>query len=116
MKHRSWILVLFLPCLLWTASPARQPEYNITVHVTASRSVKQSENAPRHQHLDVTIDGKKYELESVLGVHGLLNLGDYRARLSTDDHDTNGHDSHQVYEFQFPDKRTREFLVVGQLE
>lgn len=116
MKHRSWTLVLFLPCLLWTASPAKPPEYNITVHVAASRTVKHSESSPRYQYLNVTIDGKKYELESVLGVRGLLNLGDYRARLSTDNHDNNGHDSHLVYEFQFPDKRTREFLVVGQLE
>jgi hypothetical protein len=116
MKHRFWTLVLFLPCLLWSASPSRQPEYNITVHVTASRSVKHSDSAPRYQYLNVTIDGKKYELESILGVRGLLNLGDYRARLSTDDHDTNGHDSHQVYEFQFPDKRTREVLVVGESE
>jgi hypothetical protein len=86
------------------------------VHVTASRRVKHSESTPRYQYLDVTINGRKYELESVLGVEGLLALGDYKARLSSDEHGNGGYDSRQVYEFQFPDKRTREFLVVGKLE
>jgi hypothetical protein len=32
------------------------------VHVSASRAVKHSESVPWHQHLDVTIRSKKYEL------------------------------------------------------
>lgn len=116
MEYRILAVALFLSAWMWAAPPAKQAEYNINVHVAASRRVKHSESAPRYQYLNVTIDGRKYELESVLGVEGLLMLGDYKARLSTDDHENGGYDSRQVYEFQFPDKRTREFLVVGQLE
>lgn len=116
MKHRLLAFVLLFSGSVWAAPPAKQAEYNINVHVSASRTVKHSESAPRYQYLNVTIDGKKYELESVLGVGELLILGDYRARLVTDEHGRGNYDSRQVYEFQFSDKTTREFYVVGQLE
>lgn len=114
MKNRLLIFVLLFSGSLW-AAPAKT-EYNIDVHVTASRTVKHSESAPRYQYLNVTIDGKKYELESVLGVGEVLILGDYKARLTTDAHGRGDYDSRQVYEFQFSDRKTREFNVVGQLE
>jgi hypothetical protein len=116
MKNRLVALVLLFSSSVWAAPPARQPEYNINVHVSASRTVKHAESAPRYQQLDVTIDGKKYELESVLGVRELLMLGDYKARLVIDEQGRGDYDSRQVYEFQFSDKTTREFLVVGQLQ
>jgi hypothetical protein len=116
MKRRLLAFVLLFSGSVWAAPPEKQAEYNINVHVTASRMVKHSESAPRYQQLDVTIDGKKYELESVLAVQELLVLGDYSARLETDRHGKGDYDSWQVYEFQFSDKRTRQFLVVGQLE
>jgi len=116
MKHGFLAFVLLFSSSVWGALPAKQAEYNINVHVSASRTVKHSESAPRYQYLNVTIDGKKYELESVLGVRGLLILGDYKARLVTDEHGRGDYDSRQVYEFQFPDKTTREFFVVGQVE
>jgi len=49
-------------------------------------------------------------------VGDVLILGDYKARLLTDTHGRGDYDSRQVYEFQFPDKTTREFDVVGQVE
>ncbi|HLZ40377.1 MAG TPA: hypothetical protein VKQ11_05415 [Candidatus Sulfotelmatobacter sp.] len=116
MKHQVLALVLLFSDSVWSAPAAKQAEYNINVHVSASRTVKHSESAPRYQYLNVTIDGKKYELESVLGVQDLLVLGDYKARLVTDEHGRGNYDSRQVYEFQFPDKSTREYYVVGQLE
>jgi hypothetical protein len=116
MKHRLLAFVLLFSGSGWAGPPAKKAAYNIDVHVSASRAVKYSESAPRYQHLDVTIHGKKYELESVLGVRELLSLGDYKARLVTDEHGRGEYDSRQVYEFQFSDKTTREFLVVGQLE
>lgn len=115
---KDWLIAfvfLFSGCLC-AAAPARPSEYNINVHVSASRTVKHSESAPGYQHLDVTIDGRKYELESVLGVRDLLMPGDYKARLLTGEHGQGDYDSRQVYEFQFSDKRTRDFLVVGQSE
>lgn len=116
MKHLLLAFVLLFSGSVWGALPAKQAEYNINVHVSASRTVKHSESAPRYQYLNVTIDGKKYELESALGVGELLILGDYKARLVTDEHGRGDYDSRQVYEFQFPDKKTREFYVVGQVE
>ena len=116
MKSCFWVIGLFLSSWMLGAPTPKQPEYNINVHVTESRIVKHSESSARYQYLDVTINGKRYELESVLGVGTLLELGDYKARLSTDDHENGGYDLRQVYEFQFPDRRTREFLVVGHLE
>jgi hypothetical protein len=116
MKTLFLILGLLLSGWLFGAAPAKQPEFNINVHVSESRTVNHSESSPHYQYLKVTIDGRKYELESILGVRGLLALGDYRARLSEDEHENGDHDFQQVYEFQFSDKRTREFLVVGQLE
>ena len=116
MKYRLLAFVLLLFGSMWAASPAKQAEYNVNVHVSASRSVKHSESAPRYQYLNVTIDGKKYELESVLGVADVLVLGDYKARLVTDQHGRGDYDSFQVYEFQFADKKTREYRVVGQVE
>ena len=106
--------ILFCSSVLGAA--AKQPEFNINVHVSESRTVKHSEGAPRYQYLNVSIDGRKYELESTLGVERLLTPGDYKARLLKDEHENGGYDSQQVYEFQFSDKRTRDFLVVGQVE
>lgn len=102
----DWLLafVLLFSGSVGAAAPTKPSEYNINVHVSA------------YQHLDVTIDGRKYELESVLGVRGLLMPGEYKARLLTDEHGQGGYDSRQEYEFQFSDKRTRDFLVVGQSE
>lgn len=116
MKQCFFALVLLCSVSVWAAPPAKQAEYNINVHVSASRMVKHSESAPHYQQLDVSIDGKKYELESTLAVQKLLMLGDYKARLVTDEHGKGDFDSWQVYEFQFPDKRTREFLVIGSSE
>jgi hypothetical protein len=67
-----------------------------------------------NQRLEVTIDGKKYELRA-RGINALLALGDYKAKLVRDEH-RSPYDSYQVYEFLFPDKKTRRFEVVGHWE
>ena len=115
MKYRLLAFALLFSGWAWSAAPPKEAQYNINVHVVASRSVMRSEHAPRYQYLNVTIDGKNYELESVRGISGTLRLGDYKARLETDD-GKNDHDFYKVYEFQFPDGKTREYLVVGQTE
>jgi hypothetical protein len=116
MKNRFLVFVLLFSDAVWAAPPAKPAEYNIVVHVSASSTIKHSESSPRYQQLDVSIDGKKYKLESVLGVREVLMLGDYKARLVTNVHGRGDYDSLQVYEFQFSDKKTREFQVVGLLE
>jgi hypothetical protein len=69
-----------------------------------------------HQHLSVIIDDKKYELESIDATNALLMLADYKARLMKNHHGAGTYDSWRIYEFLFPDKRTRQFLVAGQSE
>lgn len=49
MKHRLWAFVLLFPGSVWAAPRAKQAEYNLAVHVSASRTVKHSESAPRYQ-------------------------------------------------------------------
>ena len=44
------------------------------------------EQFPARQSLTVTIDGKKYELESLGRPNPLPMLGDYKARLVKDQH------------------------------
>lgn len=68
------------------------------------------------QQLSVVVDGKNYNLESQTAVpYRLLVLGDDKAKLVKDEHKT-AHDSYQVYEFLFPDEKTRKFAMVGQSE
>ncbi len=45
----------------------------------------------------------------------LLSLGDYKAKIVRDDHKVT-YDSYKIYEFLFPDQKTRKFIVVGQTE
>jgi hypothetical protein len=45
----------------------------------------------------------------------LLALGDYKAKLVQDVHETTD-ESSEAYEFLFPDNKTRKFFVVGQTE
>jgi hypothetical protein len=45
----------------------------------------------------------------------VLALGDYKAKIFHEEHKT-AYDLSRSYEFIFPDKKTRKFLVVGQTE
>jgi hypothetical protein len=115
MKHQLLALVLCLSVSVWAAPQAAPVAYNIDIHVSTSRMVLHGDSVLHYQYLNVTIGGKKYELSSIRSFDQLLVLGDYKARLMTDEHKGN-YDSWQVYEFQLPDKKTRRFVVVGQLE
>ena len=109
MMRAALVAVLLLAALA-PATPA--PEvYSTDVHVFSSYFPPCQ--AP--QHLTAIIDGKKYELYAPDSVSFLLALGDYKAKLVKDEHKTS-YESVQVYEFLFPDKKTREFKVVGQNE
>jgi hypothetical protein len=108
--------VLLCSALCWGQS--NKGEYSISVHVSSSQwIVVPSTIGPLGaQKLQVTIGGKKYELEAdAKGRVALLALGDYKAKLVEDVH-KNSYESTQTYEFQFPDGKTRKFTVVGQSE
>ena len=103
------LAILLLSALAWAGGDPNPAEYTVNVHVSSS-----SIDPNGTQALDVVIDGKKYELRSELPIGRVLALGDYRAKLVTNEHKT-AYDSFQVYEFLFPDK-TRQYDVVGQTE
>jgi hypothetical protein len=111
MPKFALAILLLLPTFAQASDP-KPADYTLTIHVSATRIAFADHG---FQDLDVTIDGKKYELISELGVNQLLALGDYKAKLVKDDHRTT-YDSYQVYEFLFPDGKTRKFDVVGQIE
>ena len=105
---RAALFVLLLAAL---APVAPAPDvYSIDVHVISSYVPPSSVN----QYLKAIIDGKKYELEGPQR-GGLLALGDYKAKLVKDERKTS-YESVQVYELLFPDRKTRQFNVVGQSE
>jgi hypothetical protein len=112
--HKLTLSILLLLATISQASDPKTADYTITIHVSATRMVLERNSIASNQELNVVIDGKKYELRSP-SVNALLALGDYKAKLVKDDHRTT-YDSYQVYEFLFPDGKTRKFDVVGQFE
>jgi type 1 fimbria pilin len=115
MKKIAVATVLLASALSWAGTDPNPAEYSINVHVSSSRMVIAACCNISKQMLSVVIDGKKYELEESGHVNALLALGDYKAKLFADQHRT-AYDSFQTYEFLFPDKKTRKFDVVGQIE
>jgi hypothetical protein len=114
MKKLVTVVLILLSAVAWAGTEPNPVGYTITVHVTSSCMVLEGEGIAFSQKLSVTIDGKKYELRSSR-VNALLALGDYKAKLVRNDHRT-AYDSYQVYEFLFPDNKTRKFEVVGAME
>ena len=94
MKRIVLAVLLLFSALSWAGSEPKLADYTINVHV---------------------IDGKKYELRSVGPNNAVLGLGDHEAKLIRDEHKTT-YDSSQVYEFLFPDNKTRAFEVIGVTE
>ena len=113
MKKITLAVLLLLSAFAWAQS-ANSAGYTINVHVSSSRMIVVGRAIVHQQELNVVIDGKKYELLSG-AESSLLALGEYKAKLVKDEHRTT-YDSLQVYEFLFPDQKTRKFLVVGQTE
>jgi hypothetical protein len=112
MQKLTLATLLLLATVSWATDP-KPVDYTITVHVSATHIAFFSGHLV--QDLDVIIGGKKYELISELTVGQLLALGDYKARLVKDEHRTI-YDSYQLYEFLFPDGKTRKYDVVGEIE
>jgi hypothetical protein len=100
---------------------AQSDAYPVKIHVTSSRwAMEPGLTGPRAvQRLNVTIDGKKFELATPATPDSnfdagitLLVPGDYKAKLTRDQHKT-AYESSQEYKFLLPDNKTREFFVVG---
>jgi hypothetical protein len=112
---RVAVAVFLLLSLAWAGTTPNPDEYTVNVHVSASHIVSERNEIGDVQKLNAIIKGKKYELESTVPVGMLLATGDYKAKLVKDEHKTT-YDSYQVYEFLFADKKTRQFILVGQTE
>jgi hypothetical protein len=80
MKRAALFVLLF--AALAPAAPAPD-DYSINVHVTSS--YRTYAGSTLEQGLDVVINGKKYQLGGQYR-GGILALGDYKAKLSKDQH------------------------------
>src|ERR1017187_6952480 len=111
------LVVLMLSAFSFAGNkPANPADYNVSVHVSAS-SLAGLEGA--FPFLNVIIDGKNYQLSAEqhadrLKGWAVLALGEYKARLVTDEH--NAYELTQVYELLFPDGKTMKFDVTGTSE
>jgi hypothetical protein len=110
VKKMALAILLLVAALAWAGGDPNPADYPINVHVRSSSIAMGG-----RQDLSVVIDGKNYELLCECAPGTLLALGGYKAKLAKDEH-KNGYDSIQVYEFLFPDKKTRQFEVIGQSE
>jgi hypothetical protein len=115
VKKTSVAILLLSSVCVWAALDPNPAEYAINVHVSASHLVIEPTSTAYVQKLCVVIDGKKYELEGPGDGAMLLALGDYKTKLVRNEH-KGTYSSLQVYEFLFPDQKTRKFTVVGQTE
>jgi hypothetical protein len=114
MKKMSLLVVIVLAAL--GAAAQKPDDHAITVHVSSARTILTPANggAIQYQQLNVSINGKKYELRAISD-GSLLTLGDYKAKLAEDKHKT-PYESLQAYEFLFSDGKTVKFTVTGQSE
>jgi hypothetical protein len=119
MKRTTWSVLLLCAMPMLAAPKINPAEYTVAVHVSASRYAAADGLS---QILSVAIDGKHYELQGgtssakVYGHgNGLLDPGDYKAKLSIDQHKT-PFESVQQYEILLPDGTTRPFSVILQSE
>ena len=123
MNARSTSLVLagFLFASFKTAHAANKPDpatYTVKLHVSSAQYAA----GPLLEILSVTIDGRHYQIEGptssakVYGNgNGLLNLGDYPAKLVIDTHKTS-YESNQAFQLLLPDGSVRTFSVILQSE
>jgi hypothetical protein len=125
MKKILFVILLLMPLTAW-AKP-KPADYTITVHVQSSHMNYECDtlvfghpDCGKRQHLNVIIDGKKYELDGGQRDY-LLHVGDYKAKVLTDDSTDNiapegDYEYRLKYEFLFPNGKTRKYLVVGESE
>lgn len=109
MKTMTLVILLLFSALAWAGAEPNPADYNINVHVSSSRI-----NGRGLVRLKVVIDGKKYELEGLDGESSLLTPGDYKAKtVPTKVKETHTYDVFGIYEFFFPDRKTRRYQLVS---
>jgi hypothetical protein len=126
MKNALLVAAIFATALPLSAGKSNPADFPLTVQVTASRLVSEcdmiitSVECDLHQHLDVVIDGKKYELATDASRgKNVLQLGSYKAKRLTDvpqQDKSTSYEDHVSYQLLFPDGTTRTYDVVGESE
>ncbi len=119
------MVLLCLPALGRAEELAPNPaDYTIAVHVQSSRIAADCSDVTNgtsvcfwNQHLNVTIDGKKYEPVGNRAKKNVyvLQLGDYKAKVVKED-TSRCFEYSRSYEFLFADGTTGDFQVTGELE
>ena len=113
MKKIPLLIVIVLAALVSTAQTL--DDYPITVSSARSILVPAgSIGAVQYQQLNVTSNGKRFEL-SAKSDGSLLTLGDYQGELVENQRKT-CYQSLQTYEFLFADGKMARFTVTGQSE
>jgi hypothetical protein len=125
MKRVILMVLLMLPMLGRAEKAAPNPaDYAVAVHVQTSSVAADCSDVTNgssfcfwNQHLNVTIDGKKYELVGNRAKRTLyvLRLGDYKAKVLKEDI-SRTYEYERSYEFLFPDGTTGTFQVMGESE
>ena len=91
---RIMIALLFLaPTLAWAEKAPNPADYTTVVHVQSSRLVSvctnyvivlgsggQELNCHNLQHLNVVVNGKRFELSSKVEINAVFRTGDYKAK------------------------------------
>ena len=115
MKRVLIAFLFMLPVLAYAEKKVApdSADYSVAVHVRSSQVLQTYSKSPTVQHLKVTIEGKKYDLECP-GVL-VLPVGDYKAKISQEKTFPNHEYSRQI-EFLFADGSTRKYAVVGETE
>jgi hypothetical protein len=115
-------ILMFAPLLaLAQKSGPSASDYTIAVHVQSSQLVNvcgsdnKGSSCGMAQKLNVTIDGKKYEMEEQRPRIDLLRIGDYKAKILKDE-TSRPYEYERTYEFHFADGKTRRYVVVGEFE
>jgi len=115
----SCLVLACARCAFAADAKGNAADYPLAVHVSASAYAPTSN---LYQTLTAAIGNMHYQLlgltcGSKLCSHasGLINPGDYHAKLIQDEHKTS-YESLQQFEILFPDGSTRRFDVIAQAE
>jgi hypothetical protein len=113
--------VLFCGLLAHPALAASPSDYPVKIHVVSSElksecsSETKGSDCGLHQLLTVTIDAKKYKLETTRVRPLLLLPGDYHARV-TKEKKKGSSEYFREYEVLYPDGKTMKYIVVGEFD
>lgn len=104
MKYILRTLIVALITLNPTAAAPKHVDYPLTAHV------RESGKSGIYQYVIARVNGKWYRLTASAINHERLLEGDYPVRLIKETHSP-FYESGQIFEFSFPDKKTRKYKV-----